>query len=120
MVARKEEFIVITTNIYNQQYQYFSEVFNDLDSALEYAKPYCLKPVQFSTGSEFEPSVAIEVREVSEDDDGDVIEETLIEHIDPFEKLGLSEADILEKANKEVRDQQDLWRLEMEADEARR
>ena len=108
MVTRKEEFIVITTNICNQQYQYFTEVFNDLNSALEYANPYCLKPVQFSIESDFEPSVTIEVREVSEDDDGDVIEDTFIEHIDPFEKLGLSEEDILEKANKEVREQQEL------------
>lgn len=116
---RKEEFIVITTNIYNQQYEYFREVFNDLDSALEYAKPYCLNPVQFSTGSEFEPSVTIEVREVLEDDDGDFIEDNFIEEIDPFEELGLSEADILEKANKEVREQQEFWRLEMEAEAQR-
>ena len=119
MVTRKEEFLVITTNIYNQQYQYFTEVFNDLDSALAYAKPYCLEPVQFSSQSNFQPSVYIELREVFEDEDGDFIEDNLIEHIDPFEKLGLSEADILEKANKEVREQQEFWRLEMEA-EARR
>ncbi len=111
-MIKKEEFHVITTNIHNKQYQYFTEIFNDLASALEYAKPYCLKPVQFSIGSDFEPSVAIEVREVSEGDDGDVIEDTFIEHINPFEELGLSEADILEKANKEAREEREFWEAE--------
>ena len=109
---RKEEFHVITTSSYNKQYQYFTEIFNDIDSALEYAKPYCLKPMQFDTRSEFEPSVAIEVREDLEDDDGDVIEETFIEHINPFEELGLSKEDILAKANKEAREEREFWEAE--------
>jgi len=100
-MIKKEEFHVITTNIHNKQYQYFTEIFNDLASALAYAEPYCRRPVKFSIEADFEPSVAIEAREVLEDEDGDVIEDTLIEHIDPFQGLGLSEADVLEKANKE-------------------
>jgi sulfatase maturation enzyme AslB (radical SAM superfamily) len=101
-MIKKEEFHVITTNIHNEQYQYFTEIFDDLASALEYAEPYCLRPVQFSIESDFESSVAIEAREVLEDEDGDVIEDTFIEHIDPFQGLGLSETDILDKANGEL------------------
>ena len=101
MNTKKEEFDVTVTSTWGNQYQYYTESFDDLDSALEYAKPYCLDPIQLNEFCEYEPSVEIGLYEKVFDEDGDEIESDMKEEIDPFEYLGLSKEDILAKAEEE-------------------
>ena len=95
---KKEEFDVTVKHAWNNQYQGSIESFDDLDKALEYAKPYCLAPMRLNELCLYEPSVEICVYERVFNEDGDEVESEMTEVIDAFYHLGLSEEDILAKA----------------------
>lgn len=95
---KKEEFDVTVKHAWNNQYQGSIESFDDFDDALEYAKPYCLAPMRLNELCLYEPSVEICAYERVFNEDGDEIESEMTEVIDAFYHLGLSEEDILAKA----------------------